>query len=86
MTPYNHDECILPYINQAKVCNNTYHQRYPVCRLPAKAEHDGVHSRRRYTADQEVNDIEGNAVSPYGQKLNKCKRTASEKQNTSKDD
>jgi hypothetical protein len=32
-----------------------------------------------YTADKNVNGIEGNAVSPYGQKLNECKRTAREK-------
>jgi hypothetical protein len=49
--------------------------------LSAKAEHNGVHSRSGYTADKKVEDIEGNEVSPYGQKLQKCEGTASEKAN-----
>jgi len=51
--------------------------------LSAKAKHDCVHSRSWYTADEEVDDIEGNEVSPYGQELDKCEGTESEK--TSKD-
>lgn len=70
-----------PFIKTNQKISRTYHQRYPVCRLSAKAEHDGVHSRRGYTADKEVEDIEGNEVSPYGQKLHKCEGTASEKTN-----
>ena len=69
------------YKTNKKTSSRTYHQRYPVWRLSAKAEHNGVHSRSGYTADKKVEDIEGNEVSPYGQKLQKCEGTASEKAN-----
>lgn len=67
------------YRTKQKTYTAAYHQCYPVGRLLAKAKHDGVHSRSWYTADKEVDDIEGNEVSPYGQKLHKCEGTASEK-------
>jgi hypothetical protein len=47
--------------------------------LSAKAKHDGVHSRSWYTADKEVDGIEGDEVPPYGQKLHKCEGTASKR-------